>query len=504
MADKDHKKLHAIMIAYPLQGHIIPTVHLAIKLASKGFTITFINTQSIHHQISKSNPPPPPPPSSTAVDGGDFFAGARNSGLDIRYATVCDGLPLGFDRSLNHDQFMECLLHVFSAHVDELVGKIVRSELESECPVTCLIADTFFVWPSVIAKKYNLVHVSFWTEPALVLTLYYHLELLRKNGHFASHDKREDTIDYIPGVRSIKPTDLMSYLQATDIGTVVHRIIYKAFEDAKRADVIVCNTIQELEPETIPALNQKKPTYAIGPIFPTGFTKSTVAMSLWSESDCTHWLDTKPHGSVLYISFGSYAHTSKHDILEIAHGLLRSGVSFVWVIRPDIVSSEDLDFLPVGFEENVKGRGVIVPWCCQIDVISHSATGGFLTHCGWNSILESVWCSVPLICFPLLTDQFTNRKLVVDDWKVGINLCDERSITREEVAEKINRLMCGKTSDQIRKEIKKMRKVLEDALGSDGSSQRNFDQFIEDLKIKVSQRNGIATWQHEDASSNHA
>ncbi|CAL5419896.1 unnamed protein product [Camellia sinensis] len=577
MADKDHKKLHAIMIAYPLQGHIIPTVHLAIKLASKGVTITFINTQPIHHQISKSNPPPPPP-SSTAVDGGDFFAGARNSGLDIRYATVCDGLPLGFDRSLNHDQFMECLLHVFSAHVDELVGKIVRSELESECPVTCLIADTFFVWPSVIAKKYNLVHVSFWTEPALVLTLYYHLELLRKNGHFASHGekregnregmeeadvkrggkkrdsvslgspnpkkfsdihfqrfshpenfsglhnpekipsqrnslnpknfsslhKREDTIDYIPGVRSIKPTDLMSYLQATDIGTVVHRIIYKAFEDTKRADVIVCNTIQELEPETISALNQKKPTYAIGPIFPTGFTKSTVAMSLWSESDCTHWLDTKPHGSVLYISFGSYAHTSKHDILEIAHGLLRSGVSFVWVIRPDIVSSEDLDFLPVGFEANVKGRGVIVPWCCQIDVISHSAIGGFLTHCGWNSILESVWCSVPLICFPLLTDQFTNRKLVVDDWKVGINLCDERSITREEVAEKINRLMYGKTSDQIRKKIKKMRKVLEDALASDGSSQRNFDQFIEDLKIKVSQRNGIATWQHEDASSNHA
>ncbi|KAH7842154.1 hypothetical protein Vadar_002095 [Vaccinium darrowii] len=471
---------HAIVIAYPLQGHVIPVVHLAIKLATKGFIITFINTQSVHHQISKSQ----------AIAGDDIFAEARKSGLDIRYTTVTDGLPLGLDRSLNHDQFMECLLHVFSAHVDELVGDIV---LRSDPPVTCLIADTFFVWPSTIAEKYKLVNVSFWTEPALVLTLYYHLDLLRENGHFGTRDNRKDSIDYIPGVGPIKPTDLMSYLQASDIWTTVHRIIDKAFADMKRADLIICNTVQELEPETISALNQKQPIYAIGPVFPTGFSKSSVATSLWPESDCTKWLNPRPHGSVLYISFGSYAHTSKRDIVEIAHGLLLSGVSFVWVLRPDIVSSDDTDFLPVGFEENIKDRGVIVPWCCQIDVISHPAVGGFLTHCGWNSIFESVWCSVPLLCFPLLTDQFTNRKLVVDDWKVGLNLCEERPVTREEVANKINRLMQGKTSDELRKNTKKMRKTIEEALATDGSSERNFNQFMNDVKVKGSKSNGIGT-----------
>jgi len=96
--------------------------------------------------------------------------------------TISDGFPQGFDRSLNHDQFMEGVLHVFSSHVDELVGKVVHSDP----PVTCLIADTFFVWSSMIANKYNLVNVSFWTEPVLVLSLYYHLDLLRKNCHFAS------------------------------------------------------------------------------------------------------------------------------------------------------------------------------------------------------------------------------------------------------------------------------------------------------------------------------
>ncbi|XP_058212793.1 UDP-glycosyltransferase 86A1-like [Rhododendron vialii] len=482
MADNHNlQNPHAIMIPYPLQGHVIPFVHLAIKLATKGFTITFINTQSIHHQISKSHSSP----------GDDIFAGARKSGLDIRYATVTDGLPLGFDRSLNHDQFMECVLHVFSAHVDELVGDIVR---RSDPPATCLVADTFYVWPSMVAEKYKLVNVSFWTEPALVLTLYYHLDLLRENGHFGGSDNRKDSIEYIPGVGPIKPTDLMSYLQAADIWTVVHRIIYKAFADVKKADIIICNTVQELEPETISALHRKQPTYAIGPVFPTGFTKSPVATNLWPESDCTQWLDPRPHGSVLYVSFGSYAHTSKHDIVEISHGLLLSGVSFVWVLRPDIVSSDDTDFLPAGFKEDIKERGVIVPWCCQVEVISHPAVGGFLTHCGWNSIFESVWCSVPMLCFPLLTDQFTNRKLVVDDWKVGLNLCDERPITREKVADNINRLMSGETSDKLRNGMKKIRKTLEDAVATNGngSSERNFKQFVNEVKVKIRKRSGIA------------
>ena len=166
---------HAIMIPYPLQGHVIPFVHLAMKLATKGFTITFVNTQSIHHQITKSQP-------NSTTSNDDIFTEARKSGLDVRYTVVSDGFPLGFDRSLNHDQFFEGVLHVMSAHIDELVGKTIKTDP----PPTCLIADTFYVWSSMISNKYNLVNVSFWTEPALVFTLYYHVDLLRNNGHFAS------------------------------------------------------------------------------------------------------------------------------------------------------------------------------------------------------------------------------------------------------------------------------------------------------------------------------
>ncbi|XP_043701184.1 UDP-glycosyltransferase 86A1 [Telopea speciosissima] len=465
--EKDGQKPHAIFIAYPLQGHVIPSVNLALKLASKGFTITFINTECVQHKTSKAR-------GGGDGDDHDYFAGARKAGLDIRYKTISDGLPVEFDRSLNHDQFMNSLLHVFSAHVEILVGKIVKSEPS----VTCLIADTYFVWPSTIAKKFGLLYVSFWTEPALVFSIYYHLHLLKTNCHFACHDKREDPIDYIPGVSSIELTDLTSYLQDTDISTVCHQIIYKAFDQAKVADFVISNSVQELEPNVISALQVEKPFYTVGPIFST---KSLVATSLWSESDCNHWLNTKPDGSVLYVSFGSYAHVSKEEIVEIAKGIQLSNANIVWVVRPDIVSSDEVDPLPDGFREEMGERGLIVQWCRQMEVLKHPAVGGFLTHCGWNSIMETIWCGVPMLCFPLYTDEFTNRKLVVDDWMIGMDLCRRKRVTKDGVADNINRLMSGKEGEECRVEIKKVRKALENAIAAGGSSDRNLDRFIVDL-----------------------
>ncbi|EXC16163.1 UDP-glycosyltransferase 86A1 [Morus notabilis] len=474
------KKPHAIMIPLHYQGHVTPSVNLAIKLASKGFIITFVNTEIVHHQITKSKSF-----NTTELEekDRDIFAGARKSGLDIRYKTVSDGFPLSFDRFLNAKQFGEGSLHVFPAHVDELVGNLVREDPS----VSCLIADTFFTWTSWIAKKYKLINVSFWTEPALVFTLYYHVDLLIQNGHFASNDNREDTIEYIPGVKAIEPKDLPSFFQSTDTNTLRHRIIYKSFEDVKAADFILCNTVQELESDTISAIQDKQPIYAIGPVLPSEFTKSIVPTSLKAEFDCSQWLNSKPQGSVLYVSFGSALPSKKSDIEEIAHGLALSGVNFIWVLRPDAVSYEEPYVLPLEIEDKIKDKGLIVQWCNQVEVISNPAIGGFLTHCGWNSVMESLRCGVPLLCFPLFTDQPTNRKLVVDDLRVGINLCIREPLTRSEVAQKINRLMSGKSAEELRKETMKVRSTSEKALAIAGSSEKNLCQFIDDVKDKISE-----------------
>ena len=176
--EANHSKPHAIMVPLPLQGHVNPFTHLAMKLASNGFTITFVNTQYLHHQITKSQPN-----NTEHPDRHDIFAAARDSGLDIHYRTVSDAFPLSFNRFQNVDQFLEGTIHVFPAHVDELVGDLVQSDSS----VNCLIADTFHPWPAVIANKYNLINISFCTEPALVLNIYYHLDLLIRHGHFGCH-----------------------------------------------------------------------------------------------------------------------------------------------------------------------------------------------------------------------------------------------------------------------------------------------------------------------------
>ncbi|KAJ8540262.1 hypothetical protein K7X08_030181 [Anisodus acutangulus] len=417
MEPEENIKLHAIMIPVPLQGHIVPFINLAIKLASKGLTITIVNTQQIHQRLMKAQ---------SISDGSldyDIFSEARKSGLDIQYTTISDE----------------------------------------------------------IAKKYNLVNISFWTEPALAFTSYYHMDLLRINGHFGSQDNREDMIHYIPGVDAIEPGDLPSYLQDPEPWGIMHRYIFKSLEDARKADVIICNTVQELESSTISALQEIKPFYALGPIFPNGFTKS-IPTNLWTESDPVPWLNSKPKGSVMYISFGSLANITRQDTHEMAHGLLLSRVSFIWVVHPD----NTWNLLPSRFEDDVKDRGLVVPWCSQIDVISHPAIGGFLTHCGWNSVLESIWCKVPMLCFPILTDQFTNRKLVVSEWKVGFDLCSGRILKQQEIAQKIDCFMTE--ADKLRINLEETRKKLEYTLSKNGSSGSNYKQLIIDLKSRILQK----------------
>ncbi|KAL2250649.1 UNVERIFIED_CONTAM: UDP-glycosyltransferase 86A1 [Sesamum indicum] len=462
------------MISLHLQGHIIPFVNLAIKLASKGFSVTFAHLEFVHHQISKSQF------NSTDID---IFAQARSSGLDINYTTISDGFAVEFDRST--DLYVEAFLCRFPEKVDELVGKIMQSH-SSAGSNFFLVSDTFSVWPAKIAEKYGLVDVSFWTEPALVFSLYYHLQLLRENGHVPVNGRREN-VDYLPGIQSINTKDFMSYLQDSEL-TLLHKLIFQAFDTVKSADFILCNTVQELETEAISALKEKQPFYAIGPLFLGDLKKNPVARSLLPESNCTEWLNSRPAGSVLYVSFGSLAKTDKNVILEIAGGILLSQVNFIWVLRPGMVDSEGGGILPEGFEDRTRDRGLIVPWCTQNQVLMNPATGGFLTHCGWNSIVESIWACVPMICYPLFTDQITNRKLVVDDWKVGINLCDGASLTREEVAENIGVLMSGKRADELRQETKKVRETLQNALTEDGSSEKNFNCFVEDVKDEIERR----------------
>lgn len=470
-------KLHAVLIPVPYQGHINPLINLAIKLASKGITVTFIHTQYVHYTLTKTH-------HNNTGNEVDFFSEARKSGLDIRYSTISDGFPMDFDRGLHFDVFWESLLRDFPDRVDEFIGNMILFDPSSIC---FLIADTFFSWSTRIARKYSLVNVSFWTQPALAFSVGYHLNLLSENGHFPTKDNVDEEITYLPGIEAISTKDLMHYLKESEMTTKANIVSLKAFEEVKKADFILFNTVEELEFHALAALNQKQPTYAIGPTnFIEDCTARTITKSLWAKSDCEKWLESKRPGSVLYVSFGSLAQISKQEIQEIAYGLLLSEVNFIWIVRADIVSSDETHALPDGFKDDIKDKGFIVPWCDQINVLSNPAVGVFLTHCGWNSTLESIWCGVPMICHPFIYDQPTNRKLIVEDLKVGISLLDGVTIHREEVAVKIKNLMSEPAVGLgLRQEVGKAKIILHNAIEINGSSDRRLEQFIQDLENKI-------------------
>nr|KYP71899.1 Hydroquinone glucosyltransferase [Cajanus cajan] len=204
-----------------------------------------------------------------------------------------------------------------------------------------------------------------------------------------------------------------------------------------------------------------------------------------SGCDCLAWLDEQPRGSVLFVSFGSGGTLSSAQINELALGLESSGQRFLWVVKSPsekaanasyfIAESEadPLHLLPEGFAERTKGRGLLVPsWAPQPQVLAHPSTGGFLTHCGWNSILESVVNGVPLLAWPLFAEQKMNAFMLTHDVKVALrpNVSQNGFVDKHEIATVVKCLMEGQDGKKLRYRIKDLKDAAAKALAHDGAS----------------------------------
>ena len=136
----------------------------------------------------------------------------------------------------------------------------------------------------------------------------------------------------------------------------------------------------------------------------------SIGYSLWrDENESLQWLDTKEPKSVVYVNFGGIIVMTAEQLVESAMGLADSNHSFSWIIRPDLVIG-DSAILPAEFEADIQIRGFITSWCPQEEVLNHPPAGGFLTHSGRGSTIESLSAGVPMACWPLFADQ----KLTVD------------------------------------------------------------------------------------------
>ncbi|KAI3773661.1 hypothetical protein L1987_48191 [Smallanthus sonchifolius] len=172
------------------------------------------------------------------------------------------------------------------------------------------------------------------------------------------------------------------------------------------------------------------------------FANSNISgYSLWKEEpECFQWLQSKEPNSVVYVNFGCLAVMSLQDLVEFGWGLVNSNHYFLWIIRADLIDGKPA-VLPPELEEVIKRRGFIARWCSQEEVLNHPSVGGFLTHGGWGSVIESLSAGVPMICCPFSGDQRTNCAQMCKEWEVGMEI--GRNVKRDEVEKRVRELMEG-------------------------------------------------------------
>ena len=277
----------------------------------------------------------------------------------------------------------------------------------------------------------------------------------------------------------------------------LHEFFEKFMEAERDTYGVVSNTFYEIEPEYVKHYEKLvgKKVWPVGPVSLFNTKALDIAergnrASIDKDKVLT-WLDSKKPNSVLYVCFGSLCNFSKSQLLEIGLGLESSKASFIWVIRDSYRDG----FLPEGFEERVRDRALVIKgWAPQVLILNHSAVGGFMTHCGWNSVLESVTAGVPLITWPLFAEQFYNENFVLNRLgigagigvKTGLAWGEEENIgvlvDRDRVEEVVTGLMGESEAVQgMRNRVSELSKLAMAAIGKGGSSYVNMGLLIEDL-----------------------
>jgi len=353
--------------------------------------------------------------------------------------------------------------------------------LHSSSKLAAVISDGLINEVLRLTKKLDILAYSYFPSTTMLLSLCLHSSNLDKTISSANKDLLEPL--EIPGCIPIHSTDLPDPM--LDRSSEAYKIFLEANDRFYLADGIMVNSFLALEETTIRAL-QEKEDEGIPSIYPIGPFVQNVSCDNGSDFEYLQFLDKQERKSVLYVSFGSGGTLFNEQIIELAFGLELSGQNFLWVLRPpnkhgvidDLDSGEYEDdilynFLPNEFLERTKGKGLVVPyWAPQIEILGHGSIGGFLTHCGWNSTLESVVNGIPIIAWPLFAEQKMNAALLSDGLKVAIRpkVNENGIVEREEIAKVVKNLMVGEEGKEIHRRMEKLKGNAIDALKENGSS----------------------------------
>uniref|UniRef100_A0A6N2K234 Glycosyltransferase n=1 Tax=Salix viminalis TaxID=40686 RepID=A0A6N2K234_SALVM len=430
-------KPHAVCIPCAAQSHIKSMLKLAKLLHRKGFHITFVNTEFTHQRLLKSR-------------GPDAMDGLR----DFRFESIPDGLPPS-NENATQDAAALCEASKNSlALFNALLDKLNDSASSNVPPVTCIVSDGFMPVTIDAAEMHQIPIALFFTISACSFMGYKHFQALQEKGltplkdeSFLTNGYLDKVVDWIPGMRGIRLRDLPSFIRTTDPDDFFFKFCAECAGRASEGSAVIFHTFDVLEQEVLNALYTMFPrVYTIGPLELLLNQKQeadliSVGCKLWKEVvECLHWLDSNKPRSVIYVNFGSIVTVTNEQLVEFGLGLAESGHQFLWIIRPDMVVV-DSAILPPEYSEETKEVSFICSWCPQEEVLNHPSIGGFLTHSGWGSTIESISCGMPMLCWPFRGDQQTNSRYTCPEWGIGMEI--DSNVKRENVKKLVLELMEG-------------------------------------------------------------
>lgn len=463
---------HFLLVTFPAQGHINPALQFAKRLIKLGVKVTFTTTISAYRRMIK---------------GGQIPE-------SISFEVFSDGFDEGYKPKLDDTTLFLTQLRTRGT---QSLKDTILSSAKNGTPVTCLVYTILLPWVTEVANGFSLPSTLLWIQPASVLRIYYY--------YFNGYDKligddcKEPTWSIeIPGLLLLKSRDLPSFCLPSNTYNFALPLFNEQLDmlASEEKPNILVNSFDGLEEEALKETNGKLNMVAVGPLIPSAFLdgkdpldKSFGGDLFETSKDYLQWMNTKPVGSIIYISFGSIIMLSKKQKEAMAYGLLESGMPFLWVIRDKdgaMIQSEETEDEDeeLSCMEQLEQLGLIVPWCSQLEVLSHPSLGCFVTHCGWNSTLESIVCGVPVVAFPHWTDQSTNAKLLEGVWETGVRVTanEDGVVEGEEIRKCIEMVMGGhENGAAMRKNAKKWKNLAREAMKESGSSCMNLKAFVEEV-----------------------
>ncbi|GAB2279526.1 hypothetical protein Dimus_014166 [Dionaea muscipula] len=482
-------KAELVFVPMRGMGHITPMVELAKRLAQRHPTIS-VNICVFDTSMFENNT------YIKSLDDNPYFVSKR-----IRFIELHPELENSVNTTFQGFQGTQRMLESYKPILKQVVeDQIVLSD--SAGRLAGFVLDFFATQIMDVAEELNVPAYIFYASNCSLLSLTLHFQHLRDDlgvvvTEFAG---LETELDDVPGFRNPVPCKVLpGRLLEKEGGSDTMLYHAKRYRSAKG---ILVNTFEEVESYGLRCLSDDPDIpsiYLVGPVINVDAQikeSSTSGSSPGGEKDpIISWLDDQPPESVVFLCFGTWGIFDDDDqVMEIAKALERSGHRFLWALRrPASADDEKGRPLPDGFLERTANRGKIIGWAPQVTILSHPAVGAFVTHCGWNSTLESLWFGVPMAAWPMYAEQQMNAFRLVRELGLAVEIrMDYRSAHDPLMKKKSSGLVAAEVIENgirkamdidsgFRRKFKDMSLACREAGKEGGSSYNGLGRFIDDV-----------------------